>query len=120
VEFHDFESSEVNIHVGPYGRRSLRIYGGWIDGEVSLAILRGVQMNASILYTQRATKGFLGPEHPKVGYLIRSNPPLSLLYLPTVGPMDDSLEGYLKKNFEVRCVAGWTEQPAQDRLSCRT
>jgi len=50
--------------------------------------------------TQRATKRFLAPERPKVGYLIRSNP----LYVPIVLPLDYSL-GLLKNNIKVRSVA---------------
>ena len=29
------------IHVGPYGRKSLVTFGGWIDGEISCSVLRG-------------------------------------------------------------------------------
>ena len=35
----NFESSWVNIHVRSHGRKSIRSWGGWIDGEVSPPIL---------------------------------------------------------------------------------
>ena len=54
--------------------------------------------------TQRATKGFLAPERPKVRYLIRSNPPYVPTVLPTSGPWDYSL-GLFKNNIKVRSVA---------------
>ena len=39
---------DAAVHAGPYGRKSLGTYGDRIDGQVSLAILRGSRVTEPI------------------------------------------------------------------------
>jgi hypothetical protein len=70
--------------------------------------------------TQRATKEFSGPERPKVGYLIRSNPPTSLPYCLPKGLGMIHFQVIFQETVEVRCVVCTpTEATNHQGLKCR-
>ena len=59
---------------------------------------------------------FLGPEDPKVGYLIRRNCLTPPTVLPTVGPMDYPLPGFSRKPFARGQARDWYQSTATDAM----